>query len=235
MAGLDQLLGDFILILPVLVFSMVAHEYAHGAAALAQGDDTAYMLGRLTLNPLPHIDPVQSILIPGVMFFATSGRFVFGGAKPIPVNTRKFRNFRRGDLIVSSAGVLTNAVLVPVFAALFILLRYLADATGAAAPLETAQRMMMWGIYMNLLLAVFNSLPIPPLDGSKVLYHALPARLGAHYRSLDRLGVMPLILLLVFLNPLLQMLLAPVGWGYSTLAGVLAPFAVGPGWNALGG
>lgn len=235
MAGLDQLLGDFILILPVLVFSMVAHEYAHGAAALAQGDDTAYMLGRLTLNPLPHIDPVQSILIPGVMFFATSGRFVFGGAKPIPVNTRKFRNFRRGDLIVSSAGVLTNAVLVLVFAALFILLRYLADATGAAAPLETAQRMMMWGIYMNLLLAVFNSLPIPPLDGSKILYHALPARLGAHYRSLDRLGVMPLILLLVFLNPLLQMLLAPVGWGYGTLARVLAPFAVGPSWNALGG
>ena len=235
MAGLDQLLGDFILILPVLVFSMVAHEYAHGAAALAQGDDTAYMLGRLTLNPLPHIDPVQSILIPGVMFFATSGRFVFGGAKPIPVNTRKFRNFRRGDLIVSSAGVLTNAVLVLVFAVLFILLRYLADATGAAAPLATAQRMMMWGVYMNLLLAVFNSLPIPPLDGSKVLYHALPARLGAHYRSLDRLGVMPLILLLVFLNPLLQTLLAPVGWGYGTLARVLAPFAVGPSWNALGG
>ena len=235
MAGLDQLLGDFILILPVLVFSMVAHEYAHGAAALAQGDDTAFMLGRLTLNPLPHIDPVQSILIPGVMFFATSGRFVFGGAKPIPVNTRKFRNFRRGDLIVSSAGVLTNAVLVLVFAVLFILLRYLADATGAAAPLATAQRMMMWGVYMNLLLAVFNSLPVPPLDGSKVLYHALPARLGAHYRSLDRLGVMPLILLLVFLNPLLQVLLAPVGWGYSTLAGVLAPFAVGPGWNVLGG
>jgi Zn-dependent protease len=235
MAGLDQLLGDFILILPVLVFSMVAHEYAHGAAALAQGDDTAYMLGRLTLNPLPHIDPVQSILIPGVMFFATSGRFVFGGAKPIPVNTRKFRNFRRGDLIVSSAGVLTNAVLVLVFAVLFVLLRYAADATGATAPLETAQRMMMWGVYLNLLLAVFNSLPIPPLDGSKVFYHVLPARLGAHYRSLDRLGVMPLILLLVFLNPLLQMLLAPVGWGYGTLARVLAPFAVGPSWNALGG
>ena len=121
------------------------------------------------------------------MFFATSGRFVFGGAKPVPVNTRKFRNFRRGDLIVSSAGVLTNAVLVLVFAALFILLRYLASATGAAAPLETAQRMMMWGVYMNLLLAVFDSIPIPPLDGSKVLYHALPARLGAHFRRLDRL------------------------------------------------
>lgn len=235
MAGLEQLLGDFILILPVLVFSMVAHEYAHGAAALRQGDDTAYMLGRLTLNPLPHIDPVQSILVPGVMFFATSGRFVFGGAKPVPVNTRKFRNFRRGDLIVSSAGVLTNAVLVLVFAALFILLRYLATATGAAAPLETAQRMMMWGVYLNLLLAVFNSIPIPPLDGSKVLYHALPARLGAHFRSLDRLGAMPLILLLLFFNPLLQVLLAPVTWSYGMLAGLLAPFAVGAGWNVLAG
>src|SRR4029079_4816008 len=120
----------------MLVFAMVAHEYAHGAAALRQGDDTAYMLGRLTLNPLPHIDPVQSILIPGVMFFATSGRFVFGGAKPVPVNTRKFRNFRRGDLIVSSAGIITNAVLVPVFAVLFILLHYLGGVVAAVAPLE---------------------------------------------------------------------------------------------------
>jgi Zn-dependent protease len=234
MAALDQLLGDFILILPVLVFSMVAHEYAHGAAALRQGDDTAYMLGRLTLNPLPHIDPVQSILVPGIMFFATGGRFVFGGAKPVPVNTRKFRNFRRGDLIVSSAGIVTNAVLVLVFAALFILLHYLAQATGPSAPLETAQRMMMWGVYLNLLLAVFNAMPIPPLDGSKILYHALPAPIGASYRSLDRLGSAPLILLLLFFSPLLRVLLAPVGWGYGALAGILAPFAVGPTWNVLG-
>ncbi len=234
MTALDHLLGDFILILPVLVFSMVAHEYAHGAAALRQGDDTAYTLGRLTLNPLPHIDPVQSILVPGIMFFATSGRFVFGGAKPVPVNTRKFRNFRRGDLIVSSAGVLTNAVLVPVFAALFILLHYLAGAVGPSAPLETAQRMMMWGVYLNLLLAVFNAIPIPPLDGSKVLYHALPASIGARFRSLDRLGPMPLILLLLFFSPALRVMLAPVSWGYRMLAELLAPFAVGPAWNVFG-
>ena len=233
MTALDQLLGDFILLLPVLVFSMVAHEYAHGAAALRQGDDTAYMLGRLTLNPLPHIDPVQSILIPGVMFFATSGRFVFGGAKPVPVNTRKFRNFRRGDLIVSSAGILTNAVLVLVFATVFILLHYL-EPVAASAPLETAQRMMMWGIYLNLLLAVFNAIPIPPLDGSKLLYHALPASLGARFRALDRLGPMPIILLLVLFSPALRVLLAPVSWGYRAFAVMLAPFAAGPGWNALG-
>lgn len=234
MAALDQLLGDFILILPVLVFSMVAHEYAHGAAALRQGDDTAYMLGRLTLNPLPHIDPMQSILIPGVMFFATGGRFVFGGAKPVPVNTRKFRNYRRGDLIVSSAGIVTNGVLVLVFATFFILLHYLAQAAGASAPLETAQRMMMWGVYLNLLLAVFNAMPIPPLDGSKIFYHLLPATIGARYRSLDRLGATPLILLLIFFSPLLRVLLAPVSWGYRALAGMLAPFAVGPAWNVLG-
>ncbi len=213
---------------------MVAHEYAHGAAALRQGDDTAYMLGRLTLNPLPHIDPIQSILLPGVMFFASGGRFVFGGAKPIPVNTRKFRNYRRGDLIVSSAGVLTNAVLVLVFATLFILLHYLAQASGAAAAIETAQRMMMWGLYLNILLVVFNSLPIPPLDGSKVFYHVLPAGLGARYRSLDRLGALPVILLLVFFSPVLRVLLAPVSWGYRFMAATLAPFAVGPTWNVLG-
>jgi Zn-dependent protease len=218
----------------VLVFSMVAHEYAHGAAALRQGDDTAYMLGRLTLNPIPHIDPIQSVLIPGVMFFASGGRFVYGGAKPIPVNTRKFRNFRRGDLIVSSAGLVTNAILVLVFAALFILLRYLADAAGASPVLGTAQRMMMWGIYLNLLLAVFNALPIPPLDGSKILYHLLPARIGAGYRRLDRLGSLPIIMLLIFFAPALRVLLSPVTWGYGLLARFLAPFAVGSGWNVLG-
>lgn len=213
---------------------MVAHEYAHGAAALRQGDDTAYMLGRLTLNPIPHIDPIQSVLIPGVMFFASGGRFVYGGAKPIPVNTRKFRNFRRGDLIVSSAGLVTNAILILVFAALFILLRYVADAAGASPVLSTAQRMMMWGVYINLLLAVFNALPIPPLDGSKIVYHFLPARIGAGYRSLDRLGSLPIILLLVFFTPALRVMLSPVTWGYGVLAGLLAPFAVGAGWNVLG-
>ena len=95
----------------MLLFSMVAHEYAHGYAALKQGDSTAYSLGRLTWNPIPHIDPFMTILLPLIMFFTTGGRIVFGGAKPVPVVPRNYRNFKRGDIIVSLAGVATNFVI----------------------------------------------------------------------------------------------------------------------------
>ena len=95
----------------MLVFAMVAHEYAHAVTALQQGDDTAYTLGRVTLNPLPHIDPWMSLLLPALLWFGSGGQFTFGGAKPVPVNSRKFRNFRRGDIIVSAAGVTTNLLL----------------------------------------------------------------------------------------------------------------------------
>jgi hypothetical protein len=99
---------DFLLVLPVLLFSVVAHEYAHAWTAFRQGDPTAYMLGRLTLNPLPHIDPMMSVLFPAMLFWLSSlagHPFTFGAAKPVPVNPRNYRNYRRGDLIVSSAGI----------------------------------------------------------------------------------------------------------------------------------
>src|SRR5512143_205548 len=106
----------------MLVFAMVAHEYAHAVTALQQGDDTAYSLGRVTLNPIPHIDPWMSLLFPALLWFGSHGQFTFGGARPVPVNSRKFRNYRRGDIIVSAAGVTTNLLLSLVFAVLFILL-----------------------------------------------------------------------------------------------------------------
>ena len=100
----------------MLVFAMVAHEYAHAAVALHQGDDTAYTLGRVTLNPIPHIDPGMSLLLPALLWFASNGQYTFGGAKPVPVNSRKFRNFKRGDILVSAAGVTTNFFLAFVWA-----------------------------------------------------------------------------------------------------------------------
>src|SRR6476661_10804556 len=106
----------------MLVFAMVAHEYAHAVTALQQGDDTAYSLGRVTLNPLPHIDPWMSLLLPALLFFGTHGQYTFGGAKPVPVNSRKFRNYVKGDLLVSAAGVATNLVLSLVCSVVFILL-----------------------------------------------------------------------------------------------------------------
>src|SRR5918912_4208635 len=106
----------------MLVFAMVAHEYVHAATALREGDDTAYMLGRVTLNPLPHIDPWMSILLPALLWFGSGGSFTFGGAKPVPINSRKFRNYRRGDILVSAAGVTTNFILALVWSVVFVVL-----------------------------------------------------------------------------------------------------------------
>src|SRR2546425_9804694 len=103
---------------PVLLFSMVAHEYAHAEPAYRQGDDTAYMLGRLTLNPLKHIDPIMTVLLPVILWVSNAG-FLFGAAKPVPVNPRKYRTVVRGDVIVSLAGLVVNLALFVVFTGLF--------------------------------------------------------------------------------------------------------------------
>jgi Zn-dependent protease len=212
----------------MLVFAMVAHEYAHAAVALQQGDDTAYSLGRVTLNPLPHIDPVMSLLLPAVLWFASNGQYTFGGAKPVPVNSRKFRNYRRGDILVSAAGVTTNFFLAFVWAFVFILLGLAARALPAAGlALETAQRMMVHGIWINLLLCFFNLIPVPPLDGSHLLYHALPARAGSWYRGLQRFGYLPLFLMLFVFRGVMGVLLTPVIVMMRLLGGWIAPYQIG--------
>jgi Zn-dependent protease len=194
---------DFLLLLPVLLFSVVAHEYAHAWTAFRQGDPTAYMQGRLTLNPLPHIDPMMSVVFPAMLFWLSSlagHPFTFGAAKPVPVNPRNYRNYRRGDLIVSSAGIVTNLILAPVCALLFVGLGLAGDAVPAAAGvLGTLQRMMVFGILLNYILAVFNLVPLPPLDGSHLFYHLLPPALGARYRAVGRFGF--LLLLVTFMVP----------------------------------
>jgi Zn-dependent protease len=211
----------------MLVFAMVAHEYAHAAVALQQGDDTAYTLGRVTLNPLPHIDPVMSLLLPAVLWFASSGQYTFGGAKPVPVNSRKFRNFKRGDILVSAAGVTTNFFLAFVWAFVFILLGLAARALPAAGPtLETAQRMMVLGIYINLLLCFFNLIPVPPLDGSHLLYHALPPRAGNWYRGLQRFGYLPLFLMLFVFRGAMGVILTPVSVMMQLLGSWIAPYHI---------
>jgi Zn-dependent protease len=227
------LLSEFLLAAPMLLFALVAHEVAHGWTALRQGDDTAAKLGRITLNPIPHIDPVFTIAMPALLWFLTSGAFTFGGARPVPVVTRNFRNYVRGDLIVSSAGVITNFGLAVICTVLFIALGAIHDLTGGSgtSTVTTAQRMLNWGIYLNLILAVFNLIPIPPLDGSRLLYHALPPAWGLRYRAMDRFGFLPLMALILLFRPLLGALMAPAGWLYLTLIRLAAPFAVGFEWN----
>jgi Zn-dependent protease len=216
----------------MLVFAMVAHEYAHAVTALQQGDDTAYTLGRVTLNPVPHIDPWMSLLLPALLWFGSGGRFTFGGAKPVPVNSRKFRNYVRGDLIVSAAGVTTNLLLSLVFSVLFVVLGLIArQLPGAAAGFDTAQRMMVYGIWLNLVLCFFNLIPVPPLDGSHLLYHALPPRAGAWYRGLGRFGYLPLFALMFVFRPVIDFLLTPARNGMILLLRLILPFSVGDGWN----
>src|SRR5436305_13355856 len=150
---------------------MVAHEYAHAEAAYRQGDDTAYMLGRLTLNPLKHIDPIMTVLLPFILWYSHAG-FLFGAAKPVPVNPRKYRQFVRGDVIVSLAGIVVNLALFVVFTGLFAVVGMMAGVLPALAGTLGILQTMMWaGMRLNLILAFFNLIPIPPLDGSHVFYH----------------------------------------------------------------
>jgi Zn-dependent protease len=211
----------------MLVFALTAHEYAHAVTALHQGDDTAYLLGRVTLNPIPHIDPWMSLLLPTLLYFGTQGAFTFGGAKPVPVNPRKYRKYVRGDILVSAAGVATNFTLAFVFAFLCVPLGLLSNAApGASAVLETAQRMMLHGIWINLILCFFNLIPIPPLDGSHLLYHALPPKAGSWYRGLQRFGYLPLFVLLFLFRPVVGVLLAPAAAMMNFLTGFIAPYRV---------
>lgn len=223
-------MSDFILALPILLFSLIAHEYAHARTALWQGDDTAYMLGRVTLNPLPHIDPIMTILVPALLWWRFG--FMFGGAKPVPVVPRKYRNYVQGDIIVSSAGVVTNFILGFVCALLFLALGTVGRlAPGVTEQISILQRMMMLGIWLNMALCFFNLMPVPPLDGSHLFYHLLPAGWGARYRQLGNFGYLPLMVVLFFFAPLTNLFLYPARWIAYQLGDLIAPFGIGTAWN----
>lgn len=218
---------ELLLALPVLLLSMVAHEYAHGRAALGQGDPTAQQMGRLTLNPVKHIDPFLTVLLPLLLLFGTGGRLVFGGAKPVPVDPRNYRDFRRGDLIVSSAGIVANLFLSLVCVLLTVLLGVVGQALNGGV-VTVAQRMAAWGIWLNLLLAFFNLIPIPPLDGSHLLYHALPARLAGRYRQFGRYGVAVLLFVVLVAPGALYTLLTPAFALQGLACAVVEPWALAP-------
>src|SRR2546428_1060799 len=148
---------DILIWAPVLLFSIVAHEYAHAEAAYRQGDDTAYMLGRLTLNPLKHIDPFMTLAFPLFLWFASNGTFTFGAAKPVPVTPRKYRNFRKGDIIVSLAGIVTNLGLFVAAIALFAVVGLPRAALPAPpGPGGVFQRLLGYGLVMEGLVPFFK-------------------------------------------------------------------------------
>jgi Zn-dependent protease len=151
------------------IFAITVHEVSHGWVARYFGDRTAEMLGRLSLNPIRHIDPIGTVLVPAILLLSNSG-FLFGWAKPVPVDPRNLQNPRGNMVFVSAAGPLANLVMAVAWAVLMMIGQ---DAVGSTAG-QWLVAMARVGIYFNVMLAVFNMLPIPPLDGGQVLTNLLP-------------------------------------------------------------
>jgi Zn-dependent protease len=166
-------LNNFIL----LIVAMTVHEFSHGWVAYKLGDNTAKFQGRLTLNPLAHIDPVGTIIMPLMLFFATQGRFVFGAAKPVPINYWALKNPKRDMILIGLSGPFSNFIFALI---LSFIVRF--SPYGWLAPLIYKL------ILINVILGVFNLIPVPPLDGSRVLHGLLPYRLAEKYAMIEPYG-----------------------------------------------
>lgn len=198
-------LFEIIVQIAVLLFAVSFHESAHGWVALKCGDTTARDLGRITMNPIKHLDPIGSLLVPAVMAFA--GGPVFGWARPVPVSLRGVRNPRRANLLVSAAGPVSNLLLAAVFAGVLFGLRIV----GAGLPREIVVPLIVvaWGsVLVNFSLAIFNLLPIPPLDGFGVLESLVPARFARVTYTLRRYGLF--IFLIAIFTGIFGKILAPM-------------------------
>jgi len=171
---------------PVLI-AVILHEISHGAVAYALGDNTARDAGRLTLNPIPHIDPIGTIALPALLIFS-GAPFLFGYAKPVPVNFRQLHWPKAGMVLVAAAGPLTNLVLAAISA-------YLLRMVGGEEGLVT--RILVASVIMNIVLGVFNMIPIPPLDGGRVMTGLLPMPVARLYARLEPFGMFIIVALLM--------------------------------------
>ena len=202
-----------------LLFAVTLHEVAHGYIALRMGDKTALVAGRLTLNPMKHLDFVGSLLLPLILFL-TGSPVIFGYAKPVPVNFSNLRDFRKSTIYVSSAGVLANFALAIVSGMLFQVIvhfQWVWNGSILRPVIMDLYHMLFYSVVINLVLALFNLIPIPPLDGSKIVAMVLPTRLRQHYVRMERFGMIIIIFLLLtnvvgkfmsfFLTPMVNILI----------------------------
>jgi Zn-dependent protease len=193
----------------LLMIAMSVHEFAHGWVAFKLGDNTAKSMGRLTINPLAHIDPFGTIVLPLLIFFASAGRFIFGAAKPVPINYLALKNPKRDMIWIGLSGPLANFLF--------------AVALRAAWPLVIPLFPVMAFIFktlivINIVLGVFNLIPIPPLDGSRVVMGLLPAGLAASYARIEPFGFF--ILMLMIAMGFFQALLWPIVYFILNILGV---------------
>ena len=198
MPGMDfPYLLEAALMAVVLLFSVIIHEVAHGYVALLNGDPTARILGRITLNPVPHIDMVGTIILPLLLLMSHAG-ILFGWAKPVPVNPLNYRNYRWGEFAVSAAGPVSNLVLAAIFS---VVLRLGLENPGL-------MQLAYFGVSINIFLALFNLIPIPPLDGSHILALVLPPELARLYSHLQPVGF--ILILILFYTGILGAIIMPL-------------------------
>ena len=194
--------------LPVL-FAITVHEAAHGYVARHFGDNTAYMLGRVTLNPVKHIDPIGTILMPVMLYFATSGAFLFGYAKPVPVNRSRFKHPRAMGIIVSALGPISNFLLAVLTILIIVILAKFGFNPHASGIHEAINVFLGIFLQLNLVLFIFNLIPLPPLDGYRIVEDLAPLKARYWMQQHMQWGIF-IFLLIVFIRPLRAVTIDPL-------------------------
>jgi Zn-dependent protease len=203
---------EVLFLIIILIFSIIIHEIAHGSVAYYLGDPTAKYAGRLTLNPLKHLDPIGSVIVPlflVIMSQLTGGGIIFGWAKPVPINPYNFKDQKYGSLKVALAGPASNLSVALVFG---LILRFL----PALLALEGLVVMFSYIVYINILLAIFNLMPVPPLDGSHILFALLPNSARNLKIFLQQFGIFILLFIIFFAFPYIIVI---INWIFNLITG----------------